>query len=187
MKFLVDFDSVVFDLNKGQLALINAKFGTDLTEDHILSWAWEESGHFTPEMVDFIWGEEVFLNPAFHATCDPIVDALDGLRFLQDNGYEPHIVTDRPTALGQSVIDWLGRHGFDIPVIVTNRRGYTKLDAARDFGLTSVIEDAPHAVPLLADHVEDFWLIDRPYNRMVEHPNVIRVEGWKPIIRSLGF
>lgn len=186
MKFLVDFDSTIFDLTTAQLRHLNEKFGTELSTDHITDWYWENTGHFTPAMVEYVWGPEVWLNEEFHVNGEFVHGAAEGLQRLIDYGYDPHIVTDRPMALANATVNWLRTNGFgNLPVILTNRDGYPKRQAMEDYSLTHVIEDAPHAVAALIDRAERFYLIDRPYNQTVSHPDVIRVYGWRDLTRRI--
>lgn len=177
---LCDFDSTVFDLNQAQFDLIERELGVRITHDQITNWSWEECGCFTPEMVALVWGEQGFKNREFQLSTPPMTGAIQGLKALQSAGHTPVIVSDRPAFMWDWMEEWFHRHGVRVPIVLTDRKTYTKAEAVIDNGLDYVIEDADHHAKDLATipQIKRVYLLNRAYNAHAQHRKITRFNDW---------
>lgn len=144
------------------------------------------------EEISYLWGPEVFLNTDFQINVRPVDGAIEGVQKLLDEGHELTVVTDRSPRIQEVTRAWLDKHGLtNLPVVFTRNKDVrtyqeamrTKAQVAWSRRLTHVVEDAPHHSLGLAErpYIEKVWLLDKPYNRHVEHPKIARISSWKEV------
>lgn len=142
-----------------------------------------------PHHAAHMWGDDVFLSDEFQLTCEPVPHAIEGVHELLARGDSAIVVSDRPQRLLDATQTWLREHDLDLPLIFTrsvhslSTEGMTKSQIAYLYKLRHVVEDAPHHAEWLGNrsYVDQVYLLDKPYNRDVEHEKVTRVDSWKEI------
>ena len=179
MRILVDFDSTLTQMDEHMLATCNERHGTEYAHGDIDSWEWLA----TFPHASWAWGDECFGSPEWQASVPPQPGAVRTVRELAMAGDEPYIVSDR-TAHTECIREWAANHGLgDLPVIISDRNDFPKWKVARGFGIRMAIEDAPHNALDLADKAGCYpvILIDKPYNRDIDHPRIVRVANWDEV------
>jgi hypothetical protein len=177
-KILVDFDSTITCLDTHMLATCNARHGTCIEPAHVTHWGWlNECEH-----AEWLWGAECYGSPEWQASVPAQPGAVDTLKAMQAAGLEPVIVSDRAPASGLLMGAWLVANGLgDLPTILSHREHLPKAHVAVKHNMAAAIEDAPHHAIALAYAGIPVYLMDKPYNRNVEHELIVRVSGWADI------
>lgn len=181
-RVLVDFDSTLTTFDEAMLAACNKRFGTSYAASDINDWDWLR----TFPHAAYAWGAMCYRSPAWTLTVPPQPGAVETVREMIAAGFEPFVVSDREPEMARWIRDWLRRYRLDsVVVLTTDRTLYPKATVARDLGMRIAVEDAPHHALALGEAGLTFYLIDKPYNQVVEHERVIRVHGWGQIAEAL--
>ena len=187
-RWLIDFDSVLSNTFKHQIERLNERFDLSLTHEDFTSW--DTSKFLTEEQADYMWGNEVFLNPQFQLECSAVPYGIFVVRLLVSIGDECVVVSDRPRELYDVTRLWLDQHELRIPLFLTRSHISksdqdasipTKQDVVRLLGLTKAVDDAPHHATAFRDMPEmgRVYLMDTPSNQdVVETPKITRVRSW---------
>ena len=196
MRWLIDYDSTLANTLRGQLRLVNERFGRNYTEDIITAWRTEDC---LPEKeVGFMWGSECFGNLEFQAQIEPVTGAIEGLLALVDSGEHCMIISDRAPALFEVTRNWLDEKGLDMVRLLfthhklsarVNKDGaMSKYQAAWVHRLNTVVEDSPFHAEVFGSKtwVNQVYLLDKPYNRHVEGEKILRVSNWNEILDHVG-
>lgn len=183
-KWLVDIDSTTMDTTPHQLTYINQRFGTTYTVDQITDWDWDiclgNKRH-----AGWAWGAKCFTNLDFQRTAPVVPGAVEALVALRRQGESIVFVSDRKEHLREVTRAWLDALGFaECELVFTDRETYLKREAARELSLEYVVEDAPHHSLDLAqqDFIRRVFLLDKPYNQVIEHEKITRVSGWEEVL-----
>lgn len=184
-RILLDFDSTIADFEGAMLEALNRKFDTNYREHDVTSWDWWWTA-LTERQVSYVWGTGVY-ESAFFTMCIPEVEgAYKGVWALTELGHEPVIVSDRQDYMKPWIESWLRVQGWPLfKVVMSNRETYSKVEVAKDLGLTIAVEDSPHHAKALAcsPHIEKVYVRERPYNKEVEGlPRVTRFKEWDEVV-----
>ncbi|RPF49486.1 deoxypyrimidine-specific 5' nucleotidase type C protein (NT5C) [Thermodesulfitimonas autotrophica] len=96
-----------------------------------------------------------------------LADKLGGLVYVTCRPREAEFVTKR----------WLELHGFPFAPVFFCQGPEDKLRAAKAVGASLALEDDPEAAKLYVQAGIPVLLVDWPYNRHLEIPDVARVKG----------
>lgn len=169
---LCDVDEVVADLNAEWLRRYNAKYGDSLTPEDITDW--DLSNVVKPEC-----GRKIFnflRMPNLYRHVEPIPGAKEGVETLRRDGYRVVFVTSCVVGSMDQKVRWLLGHGFINGVhsprdlVITKDKAMVRGDILIDDGLHNV---QAYPGPTI--------LMDRPYNRNVNHP--MRAKDWNDVVR----
>jgi hypothetical protein len=131
--------------------------------------------------------EEFYADPSF-GELTPEPDALEILPVLHEFGCEFVAITacdDSPQVVEKRRRNLRNAFGFEWQEVHCTGLGNGKETFLKSYEPTVFVEDNfKHAVAGSAIGHQSF-LLDRPYNRELNHPHVIRVKGWHDIARSL--
>jgi uncharacterized HAD superfamily protein len=112
--------------------------------------------------------------------------AVEGMKQLATR-YRIWYVTARPRTANGVTVQWLNERGIAHRVIHCSSDGKVRAVnslVTRGTNVTGMIEDNPAAALEAADSWP-VWLLDYPYNREAEHPNVTRVKDWSALVASI--
>jgi len=133
---------------------------------------------YDPHLDEII--HQTLKDPSFNPP--PFIGALDGVKLLNENGFNVYIVSSRIAKyLGEATERWIGIRGFR-PHIADLRlrpdgqrsRGF-KLIIAQEVGAMAAFEDEVQAAKELASQVDHVFLIRRPWNTNfsnIDHPSI---------------
>lgn len=109
------------------------------------------------------------------AEAKPVPDSVHILNVFARLG--PVIyVTSRPRETKMATLQWLKKHGYPSGKIIFTQ---DKISVLRRFcGSVLYADDDPAAALLAAEMGHVVHMIDWPYNRHIEHPNISRVRRW---------
>ena len=184
----VDLDDVLMDFNTGLCTFHNARYGTSLVRENLISYALEETWGCDRE--EAVRRVREFYHSSEHFTTQPILGAVEVIRELQDAGRTIAVITSRPESISIQTYSWLERH---FPSLVGNvhfashffhqETKITKVEICQKLGIEIFIDDAPFHVESVATVVGQVLLFDAPWNRGCDFtlPNIQRVDSWDEI------
>lgn len=190
----VDLDDVACETCDRLADFARLHFDRDVTVESMFDYDLRKS---------FRFDEETYRNymKRFHATELPGIpetpDACRVIRSWAEDGFDPVIVTGRPTYSNATTLDWLANHGLGT-IRVLHVDKYAKLfNAAEDPLITPfpallemdvrfAVEDAPNAIRMICEtHLCPFALFTRPWNRAYTLPQTdlphYRADDWNEI------
>jgi uncharacterized HAD superfamily protein len=185
----IDFDDVIFDFNDSLHAYHNAKYGTSVKRQDIVSYDIEKLWHCTPEeaskkIFEFYETEE-------HEKTLPISGALEALSLLKSD-HELHIITTRGNQVRDVTLKWIKKNfsGYFTSINLTNQyfgdgHKRTKLEVCEELGVDVMIEDSMSHATEIAKSGRRVFLIDTPWNQGNVPENVTRVFSWGEIVKKL--
>lgn len=170
LKLLIDLDGVVVDLHSIWLRIYNEEWGDSLSPDAVTTWD-------TVDLVKPACGVKVYdilLRPGIFAECKPIDGAIQGLKWLVEQGHEVLVVSTPPvgskTAPSEK-IEWVERYLPFLPggsVILTAHKDLLEADA--------LIEDSPANLAAWMKRGKLGVVFSRPWNRDVH--GCVRLLSW---------
>lgn len=102
------------------------------------------------------------------------------------------ILTSRGQDLREETFEWLKQHNIydvfdDIQLLnkVSTLGGKDKGEACQKLGITVLIEDSVSHILSAADKGVKVFVRDRPWNRHIEHENVIRFFDWSELLEKI--
>lgn len=178
MRAGVDLDGVIADLLTPFTKKINKEFGLSLKHEDITSF------HFADCIPGLDWDsiKSVWENPKFILKQPLLPWAKWGINRLKGLGYTIYIITARKSYLKQATLQWLEKHEIHFDEIVTGKRE-EKWSYIERKGLDIFIEDKAQNALEAVRSCERVYLIDAPYNKQLDEPKIIRVEGWREIVK----
>ncbi|MEM4296507.1 MAG: NIF family HAD-type phosphatase [Candidatus Anstonellales archaeon] len=182
-KLAVDIDGVLANFLQAFLDFFNALKGTGYKEYHICHWEFSKCFGITKE-------EERRLLDNFYAsgklkqlTCLPY--AKEAIKELSKI-YEIYALTSRHNSLYSDTIFWIRTHFPEIKdVFFLDKTRNSKEIICREIGIKILVEDNKDFAFKAAQNGIFVLLMDKPYNKGLEHDNIKRVEDWKAAKRLL--
>jgi len=173
MVILCDMDGVVAQLEKPWLEMYNRDYNDCLTVEDINDFNWSKC--VKPEcgnkIFDYLKVEGLFLN------CEPYLESVDALMQLYLDKHDIYFVTKSPTDSRFAYfekLEWIDKHvpfvGRD-RVICTGQKHMVRGDV--------LIDDYPKN---LINFPGKRILMDRPWNRQVQEPSLVRVHSWFEVL-----
>ena len=103
------------------------------------------------------------------------------------------IITARPSFFENKTLSWLNRNYGDIfdniyhssDFHIENNNQKSKVDFCKDLGVKVIIEDNLEYSLNCAEKGFDVILLDKPWNKGVEHENIVRCFNWSEILREI--
>jgi hypothetical protein len=193
---MIDFDQTLAFVFQEQIAVLNEMFHTNYTVDDFQTW--DTAKILPPEELAFLWGEQGWLDGETTSRASTRGGSMTSLLALRNAGDEVYIVSDRPLSLRVVTQRWITNQLGRFPLILTrsplskgddDERVPTKTLVAASFGITRVVEDAPHHADSLASlaGMGAVYLFDTPANRELKDDEVIeRVTVWDTILAREG-
>lgn len=185
----VDMDDVLCETAQAWLAIAERKFGKKIPYERLTTFeigkACGLEAHEIQELIRLAHHPEELFAMA------PIGEAISILAHWARSGHEIAIVTGRPPSTYDVSRAWLARH--EVPhhdFVMVDKYGRFATEntiaitlrelAARRFSFA--VEDSPTMAKFLATEMKvPVALLDRPWNRMEEHPLITRLNNWREI------
>lgn len=190
----IDLDDVACETCERLADFACRHFDRDVTVESMFDYDLRKSFNFDEETYRSYMKK-------FHATelldIPETPDACNVIRSWAEDGFDPVIVTGRPTYSNATTLEWLANHGLGgIRVLHVDK--YAKLfNAAEDPLITPfpallgmnvkfAVEDAPNAIRMISEtHLCPFVLFTRPWNRNYTLPKTdlphYRADRWTEI------
>jgi uncharacterized HAD superfamily protein len=186
----VDMDDVIFDFNNSLHAYHNAKYGTSVKREDIISYDIEKLWHCTPEEASKKVFE--FCGTKEHDKTSPIIGTVEALASLKRD-HELHIITNRGEQIRDITVGWIENNfpEYFTSINLTNQyfgladKKRTKLEICEELGVDVMIEDSMSHATEIAKSGRKVFLIDTPWNQGTLPENVTRVFSWSEIVKLL--
>jgi uncharacterized HAD superfamily protein len=174
----VDIDNTINDISRSIARFLDVCLGIDtepLLKEHfridkVAQWTDEQVENFFER-----YGRDIHSLADFKDPYTP--DILKGLylRF-----FNMHAITSRKEELADQTKAWFSEMGIldyfkSIHFVNGSKLDYCKENA---LDITVMVEDDPERAQEFLDGEKTVVLFDYPYNRHLEHPNLIRVKNW---------
>jgi len=120
----------------------------------------------------------------------PVDKAIESISILIKEGDEIFIITARPLKYKKNVEDWIKHYFPDSPIqviIAGDLYGNTKKKAeiCNEVGIKAILEDQKTIALDCANKGIKVILFDKPWNKGLEHENIIRVCGWLEAMKKI--
>lgn len=182
MKIGLDFDDVICYTHGLKPVLAKKFYGVDIPESLCRKDYIVRNNILTAEQYLKV-ALEVF-SGKYEA--EPVYKAIEGIRFLKQEGHSLKIVTSRSDKQGilESAKAWLRKHELDIPIVGVP---YGESKARACVGLDFFVDDDPAKLKELVGTVENLIFFCWPHNQNEIPPaNSLRVRGWDDIIEHFA-
>lgn len=187
MKIGIDFDDVITEFTGSLMSYYHEKYGKKVSKEEILVWDW-----------GLYWGipreEAIKRGDIFHDTYDvknilPLEKAIYSLNELMKE-HEIFIITARPSRFKHRVEEWLKHHlGKKLEVIHAGDfhkgQGASKAEICKELSIGVLLEDSGETATDCANNGINVILFDKPWNKNIEHDNIVRVNNWDEALREL--
>jgi len=179
-RILIDVDGTICNNLPRGLEYVEDEYGIEVSPDDITEWEYQfdELGITLTDVFDYLMEERA---EWYMQDLRPIESARNALDVLSSEGYEIWIVTHRHPETHHLTQQWLDEHNFtydryvsDVPASKSDVPGDVLID---DFH--GHVHDAAEA---------DMYgvLLDRPYNRLMDHKRSFVATNWEDIVDRLA-
>lgn len=186
----VDMDDVIFDFNDSLHAYHNAKYGTSVKRQDVVTYDLEDVWKCTPEeaarrVLEFYGTPE-------HDQAGLINGAAEAIVELSKT-HELHIITSRGEQIRELTLRWvdekfpgrfksvqLTNHYFGVP-----EKKRSKAEVCEELGVDFMIEDSMSQAKEISGTGRTVFLLDTPWNQGELPKNVVRVHSWAEIVDTL--
>lgn len=188
LKIAIDIDEILADTLRAIIIYDNNKYRLNHKwEDFHTYRFWEVWGCTKEESVlrvsDFFGSEDA-------KNILPISGSIEGIETLSKK-YYLHSVTGRPEKYRILTNEFIEKYHKDKFLSISYTAHYyeekpiKKYEVCKRLNAKIIIEDdLEHAIDC-ADNGIIAMLLDRPWNRGVEHENIIRVNSWDEIVKNI--
>ena len=187
MKIGIDIDGVVADFFRKFLEFYNKKTGNNVS---IENWVTYNFWDFLPISKE----EGKKLMDEFY-----LVEDFDKISLIEGSKEAIHnlakqnqiyIITASPLRWGEKTKRFFDKHfpGKKISLIHSrdeNDKTIYKKEICKNLGISILIEDCGYIALQCAEIGVTVFLLDRPYNKNIEHENIIRVKNWNEILEKI--
>lgn len=188
----VDADGVLTDMQE-----FNFKCGSKYFKKEIVNPA----GYNVREIfnvgkfAEIMYGLQYF--PKYCKEHPPREYAAETLNRLKAEGHILHEITARKFVTYKGLVgktsrrwftQWCEKNGFDFSSVTfcSEKTGpKDKYDACIRLGVEVMVDDRPEIVMYLAKRGVPVIMMDAPYNKDVQHENVVRVHNWKEVYEKV--
>lgn len=176
--FALDLDGTLIWSEPFILRALERRLGRSLEGRDPTRYDYFGISHLIPqEELDPAW-REVLADPATYQDAQPYPGALEAAQWLSRRSLLRGYITARPPATLAATREWLQAWGFPSAPLVGGGPGGDRAEALRRMGAEVLVDDHPGAVELLDGGIH-VLLVDRPYNRLAQHPRLWRFGGWE--------
>jgi len=187
MKIAIDIDEVVVKFIERYLEFAKSRGYKDVSYEDVFTYnLWEVLGIKKKLAFDLL--EDYNLMGCF-GNVDFIKGARKGVKFLINN-YDVYFITSRSKDISKVTRDLI----FDEFGVLGDRVIFSgdalggaknKDEICRDLGIKIIIEDSEDESLGYAKNGLRVLLLDKPWNRSVEHENVYRCRDWIEILKRV--
>lgn len=168
MKIALDVDGVLADIMHVWLEEYNRNYNRSVSKDEIVQWDfWKGLGYDKYRFYEELsrcWARWMDVPAMEHDLADA-VEKLNSVGMVD-------IVTARDPASTKFVKQWLKHNEIAYSEYVAVARGRDKAELAYDI----FIDDSPLNVASIASKGKRALIYDQPWNRSVNHSNVVRIK-----------
>lgn len=179
LTILSDLDDVLWDLVGNWVHMLNICHNTSVKSEDVTDW---EIARFFPGVTSEELFRPLYL-PFFWEQTQPIPDALDTIKRLQDDGHTVRVVTaTHPNTVPHKVKWFLDK--FPVfkweDIVIASDKSLIRGDV--------LIDDGTHNLEAATQSIDNLLLFDRPHNRAynAEDHGMTRVKTWDEIYKRIS-
>ncbi len=188
MKIGIDMDEVIVELLDSVIEYYYEKTGKRFPREDFKTYDWGEIWGITME-------EAIKIAHEFHDKSTiqdekPLDQAVESMSSLLKENDEIYVITARPIKYRKKVEDWIKHYFHDSPIQVISAGDFygntlTKAGICKKLGIKVILEDQNHIALDCAKNNIKVLLFDKPWNKKLEHENIIRVSGWIEAMKKI--
>mgnify|MGYP000159184464 CR=1 FL=1 len=190
MKIAIDIDEVLAEQLESVIEFYKQETGIFISKDKFLSYKWWEVWDISKE--EAISVDERFKESDMFDNLKVVEGSINIMKKLSKNN-NLIIITARPSFFENKTLSWLNRNYGDIfdniyhssDFHIENNNQKSKVDFCKDLGVKVIIEDNLEYSLNCAEKGFDVILLDKPWNKGVEHENIVRCFNWSEILREI--
>lgn len=183
----VDLDGVCFDFTTVFSSWLKEKLKVDYKEEDIVEYHWYKCIHSISED-DFFKEFHRFGKAGMYSRLPLLPGATEAVERILSRGDKIWFVTARPKYAREDTFRAV-RESFGISeksIVFSGGKDY-KAEAVNLLGINIFVEDGPHYAESIALQTQALvYLMDKPYNRKVANPKIIRVNSWNDVMQEEG-
>jgi uncharacterized protein len=187
MKIGIDMDEVIANQMQKLCEFYNLKKGKLYSEKDFHTYNWWEVWGISREEAENI--DKEFKNSELFNKIEPVEGAIDTITLLSKTN-KLFIITSRPEKITEKTKEWVLRYlGGNIDIIHSGDfwgKKKSKLEICRELGVELMIEDHIKYSKECAENGVKVILIDKPWNKDLNHDNITRVKSWKEILEVIN-
>lgn len=183
----IDLDGVCFDFTTAFSGWLKEKLCVDYKEEDIVEYHWYKC---IPSISEENFFKEFhrFGHAGMYANLSLLPGATVAVDRIRSRGHKLWFVTARPKYARNDTIDAVQKaFGVSEKQIVFSGGKDYKAEAVNLLGVNVFVEDGPHYAESVANGTRSLvYLMDKPYNRKVTNPKIIRVNSWADVMQEEG-
>lgn len=190
MRIGIDIDEVVVRLIDGFFKFHKFKFGEDFFSEDVSDYYFGISKMMGLERDAFLnYIDEFYFSDFFDE-----IEMVDFAKEVIDKLSEEHelfFITSRNTSWQEKTYSFFKKNfplkSFEVIFSgdVYENQNKSKEEICREKGIKVIVEDSAEHSPDYADKGLKVLLLDKPWNRDVEHENITRVRDWNDILEKI--
>ena len=173
----IDFDDTLLDTRRVFVRILNEIHGTNHQLEDLHDYYLMGTFGCTAEYLESVFTRHF---EELHAS-EPFPGVQTAIKQAQTCGHVITIITARPAIHMPPLYQWLARHDLPSDRVISASKSGEKALRAAEAKIDIFVDDNPrHALALAARGIR-VLLLDRPYNRNCQDPNITRVPDWTAI------
>jgi uncharacterized protein len=173
----IDFDDTLLDTRRVFVRILNRIHGSNHQLEDLHDYYLMNTFGCTSEYLESVFTQHF---EELHAP-EPFPGVQSTIKQAQSRGHTITIITARPAIHMPPLHQWLARHSLPGDRVISASKSGEKALRAAEANIDIFVDDNPrHALALAARGIR-VLLLDRPYNRNCQDPNITRVPDWTSI------
>ena len=183
----IDLDDVSFDFTPAFGNWLRDKLNITYNDHDVVDYRWYRCIPGMSEN-DFYKELENFADAGMYAKIPIVAGAVRAINLIREHGHKIWFVTARHAYAKRDTLAAVkNAFGIHEKQIVFSRGPDFKAEAVRLLNIDVFIEDGPHYAESIANNTQALvYLMDKPYNKNVEHQKIIRVSSWDEVLQEEG-
>lgn len=189
MKIAIDIDDVLGELVSSIIPFARENYQIDSKFEDFTSYNfWEVWNISRDEAIKIFYD---FQEKGFLEKLPTLPGSREAL-FELSKEHSLVLLTSRPVKLKDHTLSWTKSNfpELDLKILFSNdffsQEGKTKGEICQDLNISMLVEDNINYALEAAEKGIYVFLIDRPWNKNREHPNITRVSSWEEITEKIS-
>jgi uncharacterized HAD superfamily protein len=187
MKIGVDIDNTLADLNNGFCLWYNKKYGGNLCSEDFQEYWLRKVIPIKKEEEYSYWKE--YHDSDFFDEMNLVENAKKVIDLLKSQN-EIVFITARHAEWKQKTLNFIKAHfpedNFEVIFTGDVYGGKNKDEICRERGISIIIEDHHEKSLDYAKNGIKVILLEMPWNKKIEHENIIRIKNWAEVPKIIG-
>ena len=187
MRIGIDIDEIIAEFLDQFLVFYHEKTGKLLSKNDFHSYNFEEIlGGTKEEAIEIV---REFYASEYFDNIKPVEKARDSIKNLI-NSHEIFLITSRHGVAKEKTTPWIKEYFGNIPIEIIYTDDFSqakrnKSQICKELGIGIIVEDHKDwALRCAKDEIITI-LFDKPWNKGLEHDNIIRVNNWTDAVKEI--